>query len=166
MTDITTEPPVLDEGVFEQIVAEIFGVMLGFEMFPVHGEDKVVAGLTSLVHITGGRPHTVQLSFARALGDRVAAEMFQMPLAELDDEARADALGELANVVGGGVKALFPGHCQLSLPTVLLADSAPILPGAEALGTVVFTDGADTVSATLWERSDDDTIDDARGGLA
>ena len=29
-----------------------------------------------------------------------------------------DAVGELANMVGGNIKALMPGSCQLSLPTV------------------------------------------------
>lgn len=166
MTETATEAEVLEEGIFEQIIAEIFSVMLGFELFPRLDAPPVEIGPTSLVHITGPRPHTVQLSFGAALGDRIAAEMFQMPVEELDDEARADALGELANVIGGGVKALFPGHCQLSLPTVLLAHGAPILPGAAAIDTVVFTDGETMLSATLWEQRDDSAIDDSRGGLA
>lgn len=166
MTETAAEAEMLDEGVFEQIVAEIFTVMLGFEMFPQPDVPAPPAGPTSLVHITGDRPHTVQLTFDTALGDRIAAEMFQMPAAELDDESRADALGELANVVGGGVKALFPGQCQLSLPTVLLAPGAPLHPGAEAIATVVFTDGETKVSATLLERRDATAIDDSRGGFA
>jgi chemotaxis protein CheX len=33
----------------------------------------------------------------------------------------ADALGEMANVIGGGVKSLLPGECALSLPHVVAA---------------------------------------------
>ena len=39
------------------------------------------------------------------------------PEAASDDEVR-DALGELANMIGGNVKALLPSPSQLSLPTV------------------------------------------------
>ena len=166
MTETTTEEQLLEDGVLEQIVAEIFGAMLGFEMFAAPADGPAPAGPTSLVHITGQRPHSIQLSFAAQLGDRIAAEMFQMPVADLDDESRADALGELANVVGGGVKSLFPGHCQLSLPTVTLAAGVPILPGAAAMDRIVFTDGEQTLSVTLWERRDDAGMDDGRGGLA
>ena len=38
--------------------------------------------------------------------------------AELDDEDIADAFGEIANVVGGNVKAALPGPSALSLPDV------------------------------------------------
>ncbi len=38
--------------------------------------------------------------------------------AELDDEDVADALSELANVVGGNVKAVLPGPSVLGLPEV------------------------------------------------
>ena len=36
----------------------------------------------------------------------------------LDDEDIDDALGELANVVGGNVKAVLPGPSALGLPEV------------------------------------------------
>ena len=36
----------------------------------------------------------------------------------LDEEDVADALGELANVVGGNVKAVLPGPSVLGLPEV------------------------------------------------
>lgn len=29
-----------------------------------------------------------------------------------------DSMGEMANIIGGGVKGLFDGECRLSLPTV------------------------------------------------
>jgi hypothetical protein len=42
----------------------------------------------------------------------------------LDDEEIADALGELANVVGGNVKAVLPGPSTLGLPEVGAAPEA------------------------------------------
>ena len=42
----------------------------------------------------------------------------------LEDEDVADALGELANVVGGNVKAVLPGPSVLGLPEVGSAPAA------------------------------------------
>jgi hypothetical protein len=42
----------------------------------------------------------------------------------IDDEDIEDALGELANVVGGNVKAVLPGPSVLGLPEVGVAPEA------------------------------------------
>ncbi|MCU0705946.1 MAG: chemotaxis protein CheX, partial [Fimbriiglobus sp.] len=43
---------------------------------------------------------------------------FDTPSAEVTPAELADALGELANMVGGNLKALLPDGCRLSLPSV------------------------------------------------
>jgi len=163
MTGLAESASVLD-GSLAEIVRETFGVMLAFELFEQPGGAVARTGHTSLVHITGELPHTVLLTFGPHLGDRITAELFEMPPDELDDEARADALGELANVIGGGIKSLLPSFGQLSLPTVTLGESVPIIIGAVQTDLVTFTDGHDTLTVAVWKRQDSATPD--RGGAA
>ena len=50
----------------------------------------------------------------------------------LDDEDVEDGLGELANVVGGNVKAVLPGPSVLGLPEVGSAPAAGPTPAASS----------------------------------
>jgi chemotaxis protein CheX len=72
----------------------------------------VVGPWTGSVVLTSGRETAAELT--RALLRDFAPD-------ELEDEDIADAFGEIANVVGGNVKAALPGPSALSLPEVGLA---------------------------------------------
>ena len=83
------------------------------------GEPLDVNGtrhLSASVQISGGWEGTVLVSCPEALAQRVAGVMFDTPEAS-DDEIR-DALGEVANMTAGNVKALVESYCRLSLPAV------------------------------------------------
>ena len=69
----------------------------------------VVGPWTGTVVLTTGRETAAELTRA-LLGEHAPAE--------LDEEDIADAFGEIANVVGGNVKAALPGPSALSLPDV------------------------------------------------
>ena len=69
----------------------------------------VVGPWTGTVVLTTGRETAAGLTRA-LLGDHAPDE--------LEDEDIADAFGEIANVVGGNVKAALPGPSALSLPDV------------------------------------------------
>jgi hypothetical protein len=69
----------------------------------------VVGPWTGTVVLTTGRQTAAEL--CRALLGPAAPEL-------LDHEDVADAFGEIANVVGGNVKAALPGPSALSLPEV------------------------------------------------
>lgn len=70
------------------------------------------------VQITGGWNGAVVLFCPEALARQVASVMFAIDELEASTEQVQDALGELANIISGGVKGLLPGQCHLSLPTV------------------------------------------------
>jgi CheY-specific phosphatase CheX len=70
---------------------------------------EIVGPWTGAVVLTTGRDTAVDLTRA-LLGEHAPAV--------LDDEDVDDALGELANVVGGNVKAVLPGPSVLGLPEV------------------------------------------------
>ena len=70
---------------------------------------EIVGPWTGAVVLTTGRDTAVDLTRA-LLGEHAPAV--------LEDEDVDDALGELANVVGGNVKAVLPGPSALGLPEV------------------------------------------------
>jgi chemotaxis protein CheX len=92
------------------------------------GEDEVLVPLpeelpadvvSAWVDVVGPWTGSVVLT----TGAQTAAELTRALLAEaapevLDHEDVADAFGEIANVVGGNVKAALPGTHALSLPQV------------------------------------------------
>ncbi len=83
---------------------------------------RTVLGPTSCVHISGGWNGSVLVTFSAQLARTVAETMFGMDPGEASPEDIADAIGEIANMIGGNVKSLVPGPSQLSLPTVADAD--------------------------------------------
>lgn len=82
---------------------------------PPDADDYV----TGCVQIAGGWHGAVTVELSAGLARTVAAALFAMdPDDVLEPEIR-DAVGELANVIGGNLKALLPGACTLSLPSVI-----------------------------------------------
>ena len=116
----------LDEAVVQEITEQAWSALVG--------EDEVLLPLpaplptetlSSWVEIVGPWTGSVALTCGRD----TAAELTRALLGEhapavLEDEDVEDALGELANVVGGNVKAVLPGPSVLGLPEVGIAPSA------------------------------------------
>ena len=73
--------------------------------------------VTSCVQIDGAWQGAVVLQCPLTLARTLTAAMFQADTAPELDEVH-DALGELANMLGGNVKALLPGPSRISLPAV------------------------------------------------
>lgn len=77
-------------------------------------------GLVAEVAVVGDAPARIALAVdgagARAVTEHMTSGAAPGPA--LDDEDIADALGELANVLGGNLKALLPEGSTLSLPSV------------------------------------------------
>jgi chemotaxis protein CheX len=70
------------------------------------------------VNITGGWDGSVIIGCSQALAQRAAGVMFDVAPADATPSDVIDAVGELANVLGGNVKGLVPGPSVLSIPTV------------------------------------------------
>jgi chemotaxis protein CheX len=105
-----------------EIVETIWASTLGLTVRPC---DQVALPTsntgfqTGCVQITGAWEGAITLSCAEELARRAAALMFSMPLDEVTTEHVHDALGELANITGGNLKAFFPEPSYLSLPAVV-----------------------------------------------
>lgn len=85
---------------------------------PAHDAPGTAAW--SATTTVGGAWHgVVTVELAEVLARRLAGRMLALPVDETArDSDVADAVGELVNLVGGGVKSLMPGPSALSLPAV------------------------------------------------
>ena len=110
----------MDEATVEAIANEAWTALVGEDelLVPVPGDlpadtvsawVDVVGPWTGSVVLTTGRQTAADLT--RSLLGEAAPEL-------LDHEDVADAFGEIANVVGGNVKAALPGPSTLGLPQV------------------------------------------------
>jgi chemotaxis protein CheX len=126
----TSDAPLLitqliDEETVQAIAQEAWSALIGDDEFlvPLPGglpDDAI----SSWVEVVGPWTGAVVLTCGRA----TAEELSRCLLAEhappvLDEEDVVDGMGELANVVGGNIKALLPGPSVLGLPEV---GSAPV----------------------------------------
>ena len=110
----------MDEATIQSIAEDAWIALVGEDeiLVPLPGEMPgdvvsswvdVVGPWTGTVVLTTGRETAAGLTRA-LLGEHAPPE--------LEDEDIVDAFGEIANVVGGNVKAVLPGPSALSLPDV------------------------------------------------
>lgn len=95
-----------------------------------------VLPVTAFVQITGGWTGAVLFSCSAELASTVTAAMLALPAEELSQDDISDAVGEVANMVGGSVKSLMLEPADLSLPTVIFGASGASVPGTELLHRV------------------------------
>jgi len=116
---------------------------------------------TGCVQITGAWEGAVTVHCSEALARLLTAAMFMVGVEDTTPEEVADALGELANMVGGNVKALLPEPCRISLPAVADGmDYRLSVPGARPVSAVTWTCQGEPLMVRLLERR---TADNAAG---
>jgi chemotaxis protein CheX len=110
----------IDEATVQGIAEEAWLALVGDDEFlvPMPGGAPDDA-LSSWVEIVGPWNGAVVLTCGRATAEELSRSLLAQhapPVLDLEDIE--DALGELANVVGGNVKAVLPGPSVLGLPEV------------------------------------------------
>jgi chemotaxis protein CheX len=130
------------ESEIRQLTEMIWATILSL---PLHREKDFAANragraMAACVQITGAWQGAVALHCPVAFGERAARIMFKIPpQAPLSMSDMQDALGELANMLGGNVKSLLPEPCHLSLPAVVEgADYTARMPGSHVVTKVGF----------------------------
>ncbi|GAA0742810.1 chemotaxis protein CheX [Dactylosporangium roseum] len=117
--------------------------------------EKHVADVTASVSVTGAWRGHVLVSCSDAAARNVAAALLGIEFDEVTEEDVADALGELANIIGGNVKSLLPEPCALSLPHVHVEGASGRYP---AVTEVCHLDGNwmdEAVTVTVLESTTD-----------
>jgi chemotaxis protein CheX len=108
---------------------------------------------TGCVQITGAWEGAVTVHCSEALARALTAAMFMVDPGDTTAEEVTDALGELANMVGGNVKALLPEPCRISLPAVADGmDYRLSVPGARPVSAVTWTCNGEPLMVRLLER--------------
>ena len=116
----------LDQETVQSIAQEAWSALVGDDEFlvPLPGglpDDAV----SSWVEIVGPWTGTVVLTCGRSTAEALSRALLKEHAPPvLEPEDIEDALGELANVVGGNVKAVLPGPSVLGLPEVGSAPTA------------------------------------------
>jgi len=89
------------------------------------------------VEIHGAWAGAVTIECSAEFARQAAAIMFGVEPAAVTPADSRDALGELANMTGGNLKALLPEPCRLSLPFVSSGPDLPLRPAGGTLLTCV-----------------------------
>jgi chemotaxis protein CheX len=103
-----------------EVVQTVFDTMLNLPTVHAPGQPPSVRSfeVAGMIHITGGWNGTVLLLCNEAIATRAASIMLDVPQENATLADNHDAIAELTNIIGGGVKSVLPGPSALSLPTV------------------------------------------------
>ena len=110
----------LDVATVQSIADEVWPSLVGdgeaFVPVPVPPPAEL---LSAWVDITGPWTGSVVVTCAPATAAALTESVLMTrPPEVVDDEDVADALGELANVLGGNIKSVLPGDSRLGLPQI------------------------------------------------
>ncbi len=115
---------------------EIFSTMVGSEISPIYHKIETVTKfndcLTAMVGLAGVYNGLISISTPRSLAMKFASEMLGMTVTEVNEDV-TDALGEIANMLGGSFKHHFvkDGHeVKLSTPSVITGEEYSICAGS------------------------------------
>lgn len=107
--------------------------------------------VTGCVHLSGAYVGSIMLACSAAAARDAAAALFSMQPGDVTHTEVVDAIGELANMVGGNVKSMLPGPSVLSLPAVVHGQLA--VPGAQVVREVKLSWRGQPLAVSLWQQA-------------
>ncbi len=114
MSAVVAEPSLTD---VEMVVTEVWTSFLGDEEPLLLGPPAALeVGWSSAVTVSGEWHGMISVELPTGTAEEITRRMLMVD--STPDEDVADAVGELVNMIGGGVKSLMPGPSALSLPVV------------------------------------------------
>jgi chemotaxis protein CheX len=131
----------LNESDLREVIETVWVAALGLDVLGPAGSSPPppTGSLCGCVQITGAFGGAVMVSVSERLARRAAGAMLDTPPEAVTAEDLRDALGEIANMTGGNVKALLPGPSHLSLPSVVSGTAYTVsTPGAVIVQEVTF----------------------------
>lgn len=118
---------ILDPAILEELLEVVWSTFVDPEtpLLPI-GPEPVLDAYAAVVTIHGASPLRVELAMSGPAAWGVAGAMMAGTGIEVSDPDVRDAVGELANVLGGNLKALLPEGARLTLPQVDVAASVEV----------------------------------------
>jgi chemotaxis protein CheX len=130
-------------------------------LIPTYDENQP-SEVHSSVSITGSWTGYLVYASSTVAARRAAAAFLAMEADEVSQEDVSDTLGELANIVGGNVKAMLPPGASLSLPQVVLApESTARFPNTVRISGVYGLWEGEPVSFSMWQSRGESKEEDA-----
>ena len=141
----------VDGATLVEIVSFIWPILFGNEIEP-GPTTPIEHCLSASISIGGLWTATLVVTLDADLAARSAASLLDLDVADLDEEVLRDAVGEIANVVGGNVKGLLDdnGESTLSLPVVARSDQT--IAGGHVTIRTGFDVGGSPMVWKLYER--------------
>jgi chemotaxis protein CheX len=138
----------------ESITRTIWSTLFDLPLEPGHtGTIGQEPSVTSCVQIDGAWHGALVMTCPITLARTLTTQMFQAESAPDLDDVR-DALGELANMLGGNVKTLLPAPSQISLPAVAIGSDYQLsVVGTSEVARVSFSCDGQSLVITLLQRS-------------
>jgi chemotaxis protein CheX len=119
-------------------------------LIPTYDENQP-SEVHSSVSITGSWTGHIVYASSTTAARRAAAAFLAMGEDEVSEDDLSDVLGELANIVGGNVKAMLPPGALLSLPQVVLApETTARYPNTTRISGVYGVWEGEPVSISMW----------------
>lgn len=113
-----------------EFVSDIWQLVVGRAVRPADVPAAGPGWSFACVQITGAWRGTVTVAADADLVRAVASALLAVPPERVGDSDRADALGELAGMIAGNLKAVLPPPCYLSKPAVAAGDGAELHEGS------------------------------------
>jgi chemotaxis protein CheX len=115
------------------------------------GEGVADERVTACVHLSGAFTGSVVVQCSDHAAREAAAVLFAMPAVDVTETEVVDAIGEIANMVGGNVKSMLPGPSSISLPAVAQGHRSSLsVAGASVVQQVHLMWRMEPVVVTLW----------------
>jgi len=142
--------------VLSPIVVDIWSSILALDVSERDGSAEHPSGATiaGCVHLAGEPPAAVVIECTDAVARHAAATMFDTDPTLVSEADIRDAVGELANMAAGNLKAALPDSYQLCTPTVIIgSDFRTHLPGSERIAESVFDSAVGAFVVSVYEQS-------------
>lgn len=115
-----------------QIASESWSCLSHVSLEPGNGAKLEGSRCIGWVHLTGDWRGVVALECSRSLAITTAADVFQLADDAVTDELATDVVGEVVNMVCGGIKRALASQARLSLPCVTMGTGLSIgFPGSQ-----------------------------------
>ncbi|HHB75045.1 MAG TPA: chemotaxis protein CheX [Desulfobulbus sp.] len=105
---------------------EVFATMIFLDITPgapiIRKDDTLDTNLTSMIGLAGDLKGVLAVHCPAETAKGITGAMLGMDVEELDEDVK-DAIGEIANMVAGGLKVALAAddiHTELAIPTTIL----------------------------------------------
>jgi len=120
-------------------------------LLPRESDDAMDDKVTGCVHLSGAYTGAIMLQCSSPAARDAAAALFSVSPDDVTQAEVVDAMGEIANMVGGNVKSMLPGPSTLSLPSVIHGRLS--LPGSQVVREVTLAWRTQPLTVSLWRQA-------------